>query len=309
VIALRAARLVRRYRLEGILTIQGDIHFVVGAYVAARITHVPLFLFSMDSWRGNSLYPSRLHDVTAAIFEPRVLRRSRARWAISPFLINEWRERYGVEGVCCWHSVDIDAFNASSAAPVPCIKAPILSMLGSVYSVNIEEVLRLVEAGLRLRERLQAPLEIRFLTTQSAEQVAAEGIPMYPWVKVQSIAREDVPEALAAADIVFLGLSFSPRFRHLGQVAFPTKLAEYLASGRPLVINAPSSSTAVRYVREHACGEVVDRPDIEALVDAIDRLLRDPARRQMLGSRARAIAHANHDRRQVVRQFRVGLKR
>jgi glycosyltransferase involved in cell wall biosynthesis len=90
-------------------------------------------------------------------------------------------------------------------------------------------------------------------------------------------------------------------------VAFPTKLAEYLAAGRPIIVHAPSYATAASYVREHDCGVVVDRPDVEALVEAIDQLLGDDQRASELGLRSRQVARENHDRRDVVARFRREL--
>jgi glycosyltransferase involved in cell wall biosynthesis len=238
----------------------------------------------------------------ANFFEPRVLRRSRARWAISPFQAKEWLTRYGVTSEVCWHSVDVGAFERADAGTST--GPPSIVMLGTVYAVNGGEVRRLCRAVQALREESHPDLMLRLFTTQTAEQLASEGVPDPPWLDVASLDPDQIPSALAEARILFLGLSFEPRLRRLGQVAFPTKLAEYLAAGRPILVNAPEDATASTYVREHAAGVVVDQPDVQAVIEGLQLILEDRVFANTLGKRGRELARSNHDRSRMVPRFR-----
>jgi hypothetical protein len=79
-------------------------------------------------------------------------------------------------------------------------------------------------------------------------------------------------------------------------VSFPSKLADYTAAGVPILIHAPSCSSAVRWAEMHRpVAAVVDVDDPAVLGEAIDALRADPARRRQLAERARQVGDACFD--------------
>jgi glycosyltransferase involved in cell wall biosynthesis len=55
----------------------------------------------------------------------------------------------------------------------------------------------------------------------------------------------------------------------------PTKLMDYLVSGRPILIHSPSDSYLNYLARREGFALIVERPDPFELAVAIDKLLRD----------------------------------
>ena len=55
--------------------------------------------------------------------------------------------------------------------------------------------------------------------------------------------------------------------------AFPTKVIEYLAAGRPILVHCPENYFLARFFREHECGIVVSTRDVAAIVKAVKTLL------------------------------------
>jgi glycosyltransferase involved in cell wall biosynthesis len=106
---------------------------------------------------------------------------------------------------------------------------------------------------------------------------------------------DDMLAAMTACDILVI-----PRLRHSVNSAgapAPTKLAEYLAMGRPVVAADLDSSSAV--LRE---GEEVlfYRPgDRQAMVEALKRVIGDEAERQRMSAAARQAAVREFDYRVV----------
>ena len=69
------------------------------------------------------------------------------------------------------------------------------------------------------------------------------------------------------------------------QMAFPSKLADYTATGLPLLIYGPAYCSAVVWARENSgVAEVVE--DKAGLSNAINRLASDPSHRVALGKHA-----------------------
>jgi hypothetical protein len=91
------------------------------------------------------------------------------------------------------------------------------------------------------------------------------------------------------------------------RAAAPTKLGEFLASGRPIVVNA-GLGDMVELVRAGDCGVVVDDTSGAALAAAaseLDRLLDDPD----TPSRCRAVAEAHFDLGTAVAQLADAYRR
>ena len=77
------------------------------------------------------------------------------------------------------------------------------------------------------------------------------------------------------------------------QAAMPTKIGEFLASGRPVVVN-PGLVDAAGLVERSDCGVVYGRSPSTGVTEAVDRLellLTDPD----LPGRCRSLAEAHFD--------------
>ena len=74
---------------------------------------------------------------------------------------------------------------------------------------------------------------------------------------------------------------------------FPTKLAEYLASGRPVV--ATTVGDVEDYLADEDSAFLAEPENVESISHAILRLVRDPARADIVGSRGAQVARQQFD--------------
>lgn len=111
---------------------------------------------------------------------------------------------------------------------------------------------------------------------------------------------EKLPALLAMADIHLL-----PQRAEAADLVMPSKLGGMLSSGRPVVASAATGTQIAMTVA--ACGEVVKPGDGEAIGAAVQKLARDPARRNELGRAARREAETNWDRDAVLERFETEL--
>lgn len=102
-------------------------------------------------------------------------------------------------------------------------------------------------------------------------------------IELGEIPPQRLSRVLGAADVHVLPLEDTQANR----ARWPNKLGDYLASGRPTVVQAVGE--AADFVRRHEVGEVVE-PTAEALTDGILTLLRDRRRALDLGLQARRVA-------------------
>lgn len=84
------------------------------------------------------------------------------------------------------------------------------------------------------------------------------------------------------ADILLLPMSFSKRDKIIQQTSFKTKLLDYISFARPILIWAPSYSSAVKAAQEFDAAQCVESSDPNDCIDALLALGALPARLEQL---------------------------
>jgi glycosyltransferase involved in cell wall biosynthesis len=107
--------------------------------------------------------------------------------------------------------------------------------------------------------------------------------------------RERVRDLIGAATVCLAAHRGDRNLSRIG--TSPVKVAEYFASGRPVVAIAVPS---VREMIEENGAGIVVQPDPAAMAEALDRLLSDAAEASPMGARARAAAEERYSWRSVV---------
>lgn len=104
------------------------------------------------------------------------------------------------------------------------------------------------------------------------------------------VAKGQIPEVLRGMDaclVVARDLT--------GGAIFPNKFFDYIAAGRPVIVNFPGELG--RVIESEEIGLVTPAEDAEAFADAIARLAASPETCRAYGARARALATQRFDRR------------
>jgi len=83
----------------------------------------------------------------------------------------------------------------------------------------------------------------------------------------------------------------------------PSKLLAYMAAGRPVIAAVNEDSIAADLVRQSGCGIRVPPADGRAVMEAADRLRRDPRLGDALGAAGRAFAQRHFDRAAVLSRY------
>ncbi len=156
-----------------------------------------------------------------------------------------------------------------------------IAYTGNVHSVNREEMRSLYAAVAQLRREGQRAVLVK---TGWGSGVAATfpslgaGLRDLGW-----ISRDSVWDVLAAADVLVQPGGPSP----FNDFRFPSKLPEYLASGRPVVL--PRTNVGLE-LRDGEEALLLERGDAAEIAAAVTRLAADPALRARLGEAGRAFA-------------------
>jgi glycosyltransferase involved in cell wall biosynthesis len=109
------------------------------------------------------------------------------------------------------------------------------------------------------------------------------------------VVRAEIPRYLSEASVVVLARPSSQQ----ADAGFPTKLGEYLASGRPAVVTR--TSDIAQYVTDGESAYLVPPDDVDALTARLRDVLADPAAAAIVGAAGRRVAESSFD-------YRVGGK-
>jgi glycosyltransferase involved in cell wall biosynthesis len=302
-------RLVRKARIDAIFTVPWD-HFTVSAYLIHKITGCPLYMYVMDDPGGTRRFGGR-QAMLYGFLMPRIVRTARRIWGVSDGMCEYFERTYGVECLPLLPLLDLEAFQRRAVyRPSPVDGTFHIIFTGAVYSMQVDAVRRLVRVVDREAAcNGSAPKRITLTLYTSSPPGALDRMGLTGRnVRRDEVRHDDVAAALSEADVAFLPLSFDPDLRHVVETSLPSKIAEYLASGVPILAHAPSYSTVARYCREFGCGLIVDDPDEDSLRIALLRLGSDVGLREQLSAKGREAASKNHDMNRIAPAFLQQLR-
>ena len=300
----RGVRLVQKEKIEAIFAVPWD-HFTIAAYFIHKITGRPLYMYIMDDPVGGRRFGG-LQPVAYSLLMPRIVRACKRVWGVSDGMCEYFEKAYGVKCLPLLPLVDVESFGRKRANhPARADDTFHIIYTGSIYGAQLDAVRRLVHVVNQESDRAgdaKVKMRLTLYTSVSAGSLEKMGLAGKN-VRRNEVKSEDIPSVMAEADVAFLPFSFEPDMRHIVEASIPSKIAEYLASGVPILAHAPSYSTVARYCRKYGCGMVVDEPNEDALRVALLRLSADAALRQELSARALKIARKNHDVNLIAKHF------
>jgi glycosyltransferase involved in cell wall biosynthesis len=226
-----------------------------------------------------------------------VYRQAQSRLCVSPAMSRDYEKRYGkpAEVIYPSRSADCPVFEAPPEYLSRNDKPFTVAFAGTINSNGYIRALIALQNALKCvggRLLIFGPL-----TSDVARQVGLHDAE----VRGLLSAADLLAHLREEADALFVPMSFDAADRANMELAFPSKLADYTATGVPLLIYGPTYCSAVTWARDNAgVAEVVEAE--AQLAAAVEQLANDPARRVALGRRALEVGreYFSHDRvRQV----------
>jgi glycosyltransferase involved in cell wall biosynthesis len=304
-VALRTIVELRRKRVEALLTIvQGRYYFA--AAFAAWATATPHITIVHDNFTSAYVSPSETVRRVKRYLTRKILRGAEHIYAVSPEMQRlVWRE--------CGAESEIQLPSTAAHAHEPELtheNGPVILFAGLIgYSVkdSLDLLASLIKNG-QLEKHGIYGAKLHLCTTLTEADMRALG-----WDHQDIVSRGWIPQSalagmLASADILFLPYSFLNGSRDAVETAFPSKTADYLAAGRPILVFGPKYSSLVRYASEQGFAEVVDEFSPVALAEGIGKITRSPLYREQLASRALEVFSANHDMKRQQQKFYLMLE-
>jgi glycosyltransferase involved in cell wall biosynthesis len=297
-LVVSVARALKRSDVRGMLVVYPKQHFLLAAVLASLTTRKPLAVYFTDVYveglpRGRAV---------ARLINRLVARRASVVFAMNDALAAHIRQH--LDGIPVVSLPPVYEEEAERAEEVSLEGRPSIVFTGTVYSAQADAIRRLVSALDRLHG-LDPRLHIISQMDPSglAQYAIAEG----PRVTIRRASRAEARAIQRAADILFLPLAFdAPEL--VQTTSSPSKLPEYLAAGRPILVHAPRTAYLSAYARERGFAEVVDVANPDELARGVERLATDTELRQRVVAAAEQTLE-EHRAGHVAETLRASLER
>jgi glycosyltransferase involved in cell wall biosynthesis len=222
-----------------------------------RYPKLNLVFYVMDDWQGHH----ECHQLPYSRWRRRLLReaidRANARFAVSREMAAHYEQTFGKSWSVVHNGVRESALTTESNGH----KKPRQVMLaGDVNVFRFDAVIAFAEAIERYNQRRQQAIEFKVMG-EVAEQHRA---PLSALKSARLLSRRshaECLEAMKAADLLYLPLAFCKQSARISLYSLPTKLPEYLASGKSVFFHAPGDS---------AVFQVAERYDLTPRLATID---------------------------------------
>lgn len=301
--AIGAGKLARQLRPDAVIVIAPALLAApVGLRLARRsgaLSWLHVQDFEVEAARATGLLPHRAAAIGLR-FERAVLSRFDRVSTISPAMLDllaaKRGHRRGLHELRNWAEPEVGGAAADGVAMRHSLGLPDGTL--ALYSGNLARkqgigVILDAARATQNREGLHFVICGAGPATGEVEAAAAVQANLH-FRPLQPRAR--LPDLLAMADIHLL-----PQIAGAADLVLPSKLANMLASGRPLVTTAdPGTALAAE---AEGCGLVVPAGDAGALAGAVARLADDAALRRDLGCQARQRAQLRWSRQALLAEF------
>ena len=263
---------INGFASEGVLTVGHGFGWLAAARVA-KAKNVPLHLVVHDDWPRVADIAPAFRGWLDAQFAT-VYRQARSRMCVSPAMSRAYYKRYGerAEVVYPSRARECPEFAEPPARLGRNDRPFTIAFAGTINSGGYVRALTALQAALK---------------TVSGRLIifGPQLIDLDADVRGLVTADELLIRLREEADALFVPMSFEPSDRANMELAFPSKLADYTATGVPLLIYGPRYCSAAAWARENeGVAEVVEKES--DLSEAIKRLAIGPAHRVSLGRRA-----------------------
>ena len=212
-----------------------------------RYPKLNLVFYVMDDWQGHH----ECHQLPYSRWRKRLLReaidRANTRFAVSREMAAHYEQTFGKNWVVAHNGVPRESVINENGF----YKKPRQVLLaGDVNVFRFDAVIAFAEAIERYNQRRAQKIEFNVMG-EVAEQHRE---PLSRLGAVKLLTRRSHVECLAAmkdADLLYLPLAFCKRAARISLYSLPTKLPEYLASGKSVFFHAPKESAVFRVAERH----------------------------------------------------------
>ena len=290
---------------EAILTVAHGYSWMAAAAFATK-KGLPLHLIVHDDWPRMARLPAPMMRWLAGKFQT-TYRQASTRLCVSPYMVEEYRSRYGVEGSLLYPSraADVPQFDSPPERLAEQERPLVFAFGGTINTGGHVNALRKLAAALLPHGailNLYGPISDDAAKSAGLNSSNIRLCGLVPSEQFVTRIRQE-------ADVLFVPMSFAAKDVDNMSLLFPSKLTDYTAAGLPLLISGPSYSSAVRWAKDHPnVAVVLESESTEEVAVVVEKLLADPSLRVSLASNAIRVGQQLFSHAAIQKEFYDALR-
>ena len=229
-----------------------------------------LVVYVMDDWQGHHEcyhlpYSRRRRRLLAEVID-----RANVRFAVSREMAAHYEETFGGSWLVAHNGVATTVLPHETQSTVNSTQ---ILLAGDVNVFRFDAVMAFAEAIERHNQRRGESMAL----TVMGEVADEHRRPLSSLRAVRLLSRQSHAEclqAMKAADLLYLPLAFGKQSARISRYSLPTKLPEYLASGKRVLFHAPQESAVYRVAERYDLTPRLATIDRQALDDFLEGLAR-----------------------------------
>ncbi|HEX7772012.1 MAG TPA: glycosyltransferase [Pyrinomonadaceae bacterium] len=251
------ARVVQEHSIRNLLVIPVS-PWIMSAALALhkQYAKLNLVLYVMDDWQGHHECHQLPYTRRRQRLLSEIVQRANVRYAVSREMAAHYEESFGKS----WTVVHNGVRNDSLSNGISAAKSGKVLLAGDVNVFRFDAVIAFAEAIERHNRRNGESIEFTVMG-DVAEQHRSSFSALRAVRMLSRRSHSECLDAMKAADLLYLPLSFAKKSSRISLYSLPTKLPEYLATGKSVFFHAPQESAVFR---------VAERYDLRPRLATID---------------------------------------
>lgn len=300
-VIVKGIKVIKGEKYDRLLVSPSHGNFLLAAYLIHKICGIKYYVYLFDLFWSRK-EPKGLESFLKSLTEKLALKPAECVFVMSERLQEYYHNKYPhLKLRIIRHPIELEQYRDAGGNSKEYAARSTLSRIvfsGMIYEYQVDAIQNLVKAVNGLKD-----VEVHIYTQRSAGCLERMGISGNNIFYHGYVSNKELTRIQQAADILFLPMSFhgAGTDPDIIKTASPSKLSEYLASGRPILVHAPEDSYVVWYAKKYGWGLVVDETRTETLKRAVLRLVNDEKLRRELAENARKTQTAH----EAGRVFRV----
>lgn len=242
------ARVVQQHSIRNLLVIPVS-PWILSAALALhkQYSKLNLVLYVMDDWQGHHECHQLPYTRRRQRLLSEIVQRANVRYAVSREMAAHYEQSFGKSWSVVHNGVRNDVLaNGKSLASNP--RQVLLA--GDVNVFRFDAVIAFAEAIERHNRRNGESIEFTVMG-DVAEQHRSSLSALRAVRMLSRRSHSECLDAMKAADLLYLPLAFAKKSSRISLYSLPTKLPEYLATGKSVFFHAPQESAVYRVAERY----------------------------------------------------------
>jgi len=268
--------------------------------------------FRFGQWISEKLFiPHVMHvgdeslDITPKT--TKLVQLAAGNFAISEPMAKEYQKRYSKQFEVFHNGAAPDYYQHTHPSSIAHKPEKVIRYLGRLYSWLHYDSLRLLSQAVSLCRAEGKNWKIELYGNANEDELHKSGILGDNLIYAGKVGREEGIKLLHGSDLLVLPLTYASETLKNYRFSFPTKLAEYLATGIPVLLLSDPNSASALFSRANSVCHLVSSPDVLAVYTYLSDLWDNPLLSFNQGQRNTFVCRQLFDQHTITKNFQDRL--